>query len=341
MVLMDALCIEPVRCAGMESNLQKYPKRSTASVLFVGGLVIFSSSGLHWWWQNPTMAVLTALNGLTICALAAWVHRSRTINALPILIATVAANIFCAAIIVRLQEVGIYWFYPLLMAVAFILPWRWSLPVNLANVAVALGSAAQWMPDTHYARLVATLLIALMFSGLFSFSLARQQRMLHDLAVHDPLTGAYNRRHFVQMLDEVRRHWKRTGRKACMLLIDLDHFKKINDGFGHGVGDRVLVAFCQYLADVLRPTDRFFRLGGEEFAILLPETSAAQGAKLAERLRARLADGPLATGLPAFTISCGVADYPESNTDREWPQDCDAALYAAKAAGRNRVVSAT
>jgi len=102
----------------------------------------------------------------------------------------------------------------------------------------------------------------------------------------------------------------------------------------------VLVALSKFISSQLRPLDRFFRLGGEEFAILLLDTSATQAASLAERFRSYIADGSLDGKLPMFTISCGVAEYPERGTLSDWPELCDKALYAAKDAGRNKVVMA-
>lgn len=322
----------------MDPVLQKYSRRNFSSVLFVAGLVVLACGALHWWFgDDKTMAALITALGLVLCGLAGRGRSKGQLDSYPIVIATVFCNFFGVLIIIKLREVGIYWFYPLLIAAAYTLPWRWSVPVNAINVSAALISAATWMPAPLYYRLAATLIIVLIFAGMFSFNIARHEKMLQDLAAHDPLTGAFNRRYFEEVLDETRRHWRRTGRTASMLFIDLDHFKKVNDTYGHGVGDTVLIAFSQFVSGMLRPMDRFFRLGGEEFAILLPETPAHQGARMAERIRKRIAEGALKKGLPRFTISCGVSEYPERASASDWPDRCDAALYAAKAAGRNRV----
>ena len=133
-------------------------------------------------------------------------------------------------------------------------------------------------------------------------------------------------------------------RPAALLLFDLDRFKSINDKFGHGAGDGVLTAFCQLATSLLRPTDLFGRIGGEEFASLLPDTTRQDALLLAERLRAAfeatthpLADGPLSA-----TASVGVAISDDASSDLAGLLDvADQALYRAKAMGRNRVELST
>lgn len=324
----------------MDSRFNRYSQRNFSGVLFLGGWALLVFVPVHWRGGDQLTAALIIALVLALWGLAAWAWMVRRIGAYPVMIITGLCNFGGLLVLLRLHEIGIFWLYPLLMAIAYVMPWRWSIPINITNVLVALFFTASWMADPLYFRLIATLLVALTFSALFAYNIEQQQEMLKDLAVHDPLTGAFNRRYFDQVLDEARRHWQRTGRVASMLMIDIDHFKLINDTHGHRVGDTVLVALSRYITAQLRPMDRFFRLGGEEFAILLPETPALQGATLAERIRQRIAAGSLEGGLPVFTISCGVAEYPEPATASDWPDQCDAALYAAKAAGRNQVVLA-
>ncbi len=324
----------------MANSLHQYSKRNFSGVFLLGGLAMLTFVLPHWRAGNLLMVGLIMAIVLTIWGLAVWALIGKRIATLPVMIVTGLCNFGCLIAMMQLRELSVYWFYPLLMAIAYVMPWRWAIPINVANVAMALIEASAWLPEGHYSRLVATLIVALAFSCLFSYNLERQQEMLTDLVVHDPLTGAYNRRYFEYKLEEARRLWKRTGQTSGMVLIDIDHFKEINDTYGHRVGDDALVALTAYLTSQLRPQDRFFRLGGEEFAILLPEATASQSARLAERLRAHIAAGPLKKGVPAFTVSCGVAAYPEPGTTTDWPEQCDAALYAAKEAGRNRIAVA-
>ena len=166
---------------------------------------------------------------------------------------------------------------------------------------------------------------------------------LRRLATTDPLTGAFNRRRFFQKArQEFLRH-RRYGHPLAVLLMDMDHFKKINDTHGHPVGDAVLKTFVKTCQSVFRVTDIFGRTGGEEFSAVLPETDAANAARVAERLRDRVSNSSLEgeNGDPAirFTVSIGLTGLQEDDLTLEsLIRRADQALYTAKRSGRNRVV---
>ena len=169
-------------------------------------------------------------------------------------------------------------------------------------------------------------------------SLARIQ----ELASHDELTGAFNRRHFMQLLNDERARANRTGQIFAVAIFDLDHFKAINDRFGHQAGDTALCDFCDMVHAGMRSTDRFARYGGEEFAMLMPATTSAETASVAaERIRAsmhRHVFSEALTGHPInITVSVGVASYRPDESISELLARADAALYEAKRGGRDRV----
>jgi len=172
----------------------------------------------------------------------------------------------------------------------------------------------------------------------------RAEDELIRIANTDFLTGVSNRRHFLEALDIELSRSRRTGRSAVLLMVDIDHFKNINDTCGHGGGDAVLQHFAELSTRNLRRADRFGRLGGEEFAFLLPETDLASAWRFAERFRCLVADTPARTesGVIAFTISIGVADCGLGDTTVDSIlAHADAALYQAKESGRNRVSGGT
>jgi diguanylate cyclase (GGDEF)-like protein/PAS domain S-box-containing protein len=162
----------------------------------------------------------------------------------------------------------------------------------------------------------------------------RLQRALHDQAYRDSLTGLPNRRAFDERLAAEIERGRRYGQVFSLLLFDIDHFKTINDTHGHAVGDQVLQHLARVTLTRLRLADALARWGGEEFALLLPETAAAGALRLAEQLREVIA----ATDFPAIgrlTVSIGVTEFlPEDNGDRLFRR-VDRALYAAKEQGRN------
>jgi diguanylate cyclase (GGDEF)-like protein len=164
----------------------------------------------------------------------------------------------------------------------------------------------------------------------------RLEEELNRLAVTDPLTGVWNRRQGQQLLDSGLAEARRYGTDVSLLMLDIDHFKAINDEHGHQVGDAVLVELCRRLSAHLRPSDALVRWGGEEFVILARHTDLDAATSLAEKLRALVAATPL-DGAGTITVSIGVAHLEPSDDVDRWLFRVDQAMYEAKAAGRNAV----
>jgi diguanylate cyclase (GGDEF)-like protein/PAS domain S-box-containing protein len=164
----------------------------------------------------------------------------------------------------------------------------------------------------------------------------RLEQELRRLAVTDPLTGVYNRRHLMQVLEAETRRAHRHGRPLALIMLDLDGFKTINDTLGHGQGDAVLVAASKRLGQRLRRSDTLARWGGEEFLILLPETGLAAAAEVAEMLRLGLHEIPCPRAEPV-TASFGVAAYRLGETLDQWLKRVDDQVFEAKHGGRDRV----
>lgn len=173
--------------------------------------------------------------------------------------------------------------------------------------------------------------------------LREANRRLRELAIRDPLTGVFNRRHLHDLLDAELDRSRRHERSVALILADVDHFKRINDQLGHVTGDRVLTAVARALAEGVRSHDSVGRFGGEEFVVLLPETSLDEAMAVAERLRAAVA----ALALPDLEglevrMSLGVAEARGVGSAGADPllAAADDALYRAKRTGRDRVVAA-
>jgi diguanylate cyclase (GGDEF)-like protein len=187
--------------------------------------------------------------------------------------------------------------------------------------------------------LVAALTVA---ASVFSNVLARMGERQRLLSRRESLTGCFNRRAFYELFPREVDRARRLGEGVAIIFLDIDHFKRINDRYGHETGDRVLQQLSSRLRGIIRETDLLFRWGGEEFVILLPHTSAAEAPTLGERIRAAVAERPFAASEShrsvAATVSVGVAGT------AAWPVDpdsllarADAACYRAKERGRNRV----
>lgn len=169
----------------------------------------------------------------------------------------------------------------------------------------------------------------------------RNERALRELATRDELTRCYNRRYFISALEAEIERQRRYGKPVTLLLIDIDHFKRVNDTYGHAVGDAALAALAAVGASIFRDSDVFARLGGEEFGVLLPETNVEHGEIIAERFRKQLRDSviPDAPADLFLTVSIGVTPVRSIMTPTTALKAADKALYRAKNTGRNRVVT--
>jgi len=162
---------------------------------------------------------------------------------------------------------------------------------------------------------------------------------IERLAMRDELTGAYNRRYLMEVLAREGARAERTGRPLCVCVLDADHFKSVNDTFGHAAGDAVLRTLPELLGAGMRTMDVVGRLGGEEFLLILPDTDVRGACVAAERARAAVARAEIA-GLPPgrrITVTIGVAQVGSAESVHAALARADRALYAGKAAGRNRV----
>jgi len=169
----------------------------------------------------------------------------------------------------------------------------------------------------------------------------RLREELRRQAIHDPLTGLYNRRHFDECMLRRVAEYKRSKVPFVMMMIDLDHFKAINDGFGHDSGDEVLRIVAALLKRIVAADESVFRLGGEEFVVLTEDRDGSGGFNLAERIRREVEKLRIVHKghmLDTVTVSIGIANYPDDSGDHiALVQVADAALYVAKRSGRNRV----
>lgn len=188
-------------------------------------------------------------------------------------------------------------------------------------------------------------LVFLILLGGFNFSLAslvlgRLITKLRTLSYTDQLTGLFNRRMMMRRLDNEHARYLRRGQGFSMLMLDIDHFKRINDTYGHGVGDQVLAGLAKVLTSCTRQSDTLARTGGEEFMLLMPMTDGAGVLAYAQRLCDTASGTPLMTdaGELTITVSVGAATVKVSDQlDDRLVSRADTALYRAKAGGRNRV----
>ena len=227
--------------------------------------------------------------------------------------------------------------------------WARSIPVMLAGgLAGTLLSGFHWAPQTSMLVVVACLPVMVLHTlsvSMVSYQLirktAQQNELLDELRRMDSLTGLFRRDHWDEQAEAALRRHTEAGEPACMLMMDIDHFKGINDTHGHTVGDEALRALARVVRDNVRAEDCAGRYGGDEFAIILRGTRGEEALAIAERIREQV----LAVRLrhrPVLRLSSSIGMAPADlryRNAREWTDAADAALYAAKEAGRNCVAA--
>ena len=291
--------------------------------------------------DHAALGACAVLYGLAALVLLVWRPPTAVLHAICPL-GTVAAT----AAVALSEPVGltpVFYLWPMLVAAYFFR--RPEVAANFALMAVACGVAlALWAdPVLRLAMFIAVLaivgVVTVVIVVLRERVLDLVQR-LRTLASRDSLTGALNRGAFEQRLDAELARAQRSSTPLALVVFDVDHFKSINDSFGHAAGDQVLRGISDAVAGSLRRSDVFGRIGGEEFGLLLPDTEAQGAATVADKLRLMLS-APAVSERP-LTVSFGVAQAPRSGAwgARKLLAEADRALYAAKRGGRDRVVRA-
>jgi diguanylate cyclase (GGDEF)-like protein len=234
---------------------------------------------------------------------------------------------------------GLLWTYLVLWINFLVLPRHVAIGCNLIIIFTLTASYTLFESLLHQISWVTVAVLISGFGLVFTNQLQEQRRMLARLATLDPLTGAGNRRLMQHDLEKAVAEQRRGHRPATLMVLDLDHFKRINDEHGHEAGDRVLAEFVDALRDALRTEDGLYRLGGEEFVVLLRDMDAATASDTLDDLHSRLSgqvDGPDSP----LHFSAGAAALKDGENWSKWLARADRALYEAKRAGRNRLIIA-
>jgi diguanylate cyclase (GGDEF)-like protein len=282
---------------------------------------------------GPALAIIAVQVALLIDIIALKRGRPPPVHYGFIILAMVAA------ILVVVQRQGIYgalWSYPVMLVGYFLLKRRHALLFSLGFLLLMGASVAYWIDPLLAVRVGATLLLTILLVNFVLNVIGELKEALVLQANTDPLTGIFNRRHMTSSLEFVVEQGRRRVPNNALLVLDIDHFKMINDLFGHGNGDEVLRGLVRVLSERKRKADLMFRAGGEEFVILLIEADETTAIEVANEMRRRIEEANLLPG-HRVTASVGVAGQRAGESVDDWLRRADAALYRAKDAGRNRV----
>jgi diguanylate cyclase (GGDEF)-like protein len=243
----------------------------------------------------------------------------------------------CIAIAVLLGLPGVMWMYPVILANFMLLHWRGAVFASSLGVLALLLIPGTFESYTHVVLFTITAGLAGTLASIFAYRTESQRAQLESLASLDPLTGAFNRRTLEAELAIAIADAQRRRTSCGLAMLDLDHFKRVNDRYGHEAGDQVLVEFTALVDRAIRAGDRLFRFGGEEFVLLMPGVDPPTLRERCEELRERVADGLDVGGSPV-TVSIGAAALSPGETAQSWLARADAAVYEAKRRGRDHVV---
>jgi len=253
------------------------------------------------------------------------------------------ARIIFALTVVMGMFIGFYingkgelmWSYPALVALFFTVRARVAAIFCLICISWAAYILYPLMELFEFETYLFTVSFTCMAVFIFANITQQQHQALTRLSRRDPLTNLRNRRAFDERLDDVIGS-VRDGQQTNLILFDIDHFKRFNDEFGHSVGDEVLCKLGHVVCKRLRKTDKIYRIGGEEFAIVLANTNNEEAKGVASDIR-EIVEKTSIINDRVITISLGVAEYYENESKDSWFKRCDEALYLAKDSGRNNL----
>jgi diguanylate cyclase (GGDEF)-like protein len=339
----------PVAGFGGDVPTKAYDRvvRIVSWVFILATSTIVAVTGL-WPQTQPAIFVLLALAGIFVLVFHDLLPSTALGPAKFVVEGSVAITFATLLIVLTGREASPFFFvFPLIVGGAALVV---SPPVTLALAAVAslgylialtAGATAPLAPNTI--ATVAINLTALILLAYVAMVIAREQRRARDAAIRlstvDPLTGLYNRTFFFAAVDREIARSARSGRGFCLLMMDLDELKAINDRHGHFIGDRVLRGVGDVIAEGVRRIDIAARYGGDEFVVLLPETEVTGAYVLAEKIRLGVADLTVPGTEVRSSMSVGVVSFPDDGrTSDELMISADQAMYSSKHAGKNRVM---
>lgn len=275
---------------------------------------------------------------IVLCILAGMSYAWRGGDIVYAGIAVVVTSTFGAlAVIAAVGATSVPWIYVLLVANFLMVARRTALVFSILTISLAALQESAFPSQLQVIVFIITALVVSGFSFVFAHRTETQRQRLEELASHDALTGAFNRRAMERELQIAVESTKRYGIPTGLAVLDLDHFKRINDTYGHEAGDRVLVEFARLVFANTRKGDRLFRFGGEEFVLLLRGTDTAALRTSTDELRSIIAS-QLRYRDDTVTVSIGAATLAPGEDVSAWLARADAAMYRAKNDGRNRVV---
>jgi diguanylate cyclase (GGDEF)-like protein len=302
---------------------------STVAVLGVLPFAVIRFASGDW-----MLAAVDSLIVMGFAFLGVSVLRPRRVRFASISIAILCVVGVLTTVYIR-GEQQIFWAYPALLATFYLAKPGEAVLIATLTIIALVPALVPKMDAITLTTTFVTLISTSAFAYAFAFLSRGQRDQLVQLARKDPLTGAGNRRALDEKLTEVCAARNRSNTPSSLVLIDIDNFKEINDEFGHAAGDQILVRLTEIIELRIRVTDSLYRIGGEEFVVVIEGQTKEKARRMAEQLRTLVEANELAPE-GSVTISLGVAELTLGESPDDWMRRADLALYESKRCGRNQ-----
>lgn len=315
-------------------------KRTTSekvllSLSFLATVTIAPFMLLRWLNGDITLAIINGIISITAVIFFIFIYTTRKVN--------FAQNLFAVFLVVGVLvttfikgESQVLWAFPSIIAIYYLMPIKLAQITSVLLVLTLTGIIYPKVELITFISIFATTGLTAALSFVVFRSYHEKQHELSLLASIDALTSSGNRRALDLKLCEVIASQRRETSTICLILIDLDEFKEINDCHGHAVGDQILITVCELITKHTRLLDTLYRFGGDEFIIMPLKVNLETARVLAEKIRSLIEQHSFVNNIK-LTISIGVAEYKANDTLDSWISRADTALYKAKEKGRNNV----
>ncbi|BBB26158.1 GGDEF domain-containing protein [Amphritea japonica] len=314
--------------------------KSTFWLCITAGTLVLPFAYYHLVYQDLGIGIGGLITSLSLFLVAGLIYRKSYKTIYTFIWLTPFTTVFVAYLTNKIGISGTYWCYSTVLLYYFMMSERQAWLSNLLFILVNFPVVWQLLETTEAIRFTVTFLLVCIYSAIFLRVITKQYSELTHQAITDKLTGLYNRTLLQDSLTHAIRKTKRTQTAFTLIVMDIDHFKKINDELGHDMGDQVLVQLGAFLKGFFRESDKVFRIGGEEFLILAYNTVETDCVHQAEELRRSIESLSLIPDRQ-ITVSIGVAGLDSAEDWKQWMKACDMQLYEAKKGGRNRVVASS
>lgn len=292
---------------------------------------------MRWIDGDTVMALIDAFIVLVMSVFFVFFYRNKKVAIAKIIFASFLAIVIVVTVDLRGQP-HLYWLYPAMIAFYYILSARAAGVICFIAITCIAIIIFKSTSALELLTITFTLSLTAGFAYVIFNNHSKTNQKLALLASVDPLTSSGNRRALNKKLVKVLADQERAASDISLFLLDVDHFKKVNDNYGHAKGDQVLIELVELIKSHTRALDSLYRYGGEEFIVLPLSVNLLAAKVIAEKLRKKVAETTFSNGI-LVTISIGVAQYRAEETAESWISRADTALYLAKNGGRNQVVT--